>query len=254
MNKRLASLLAAGVFSLAAFQAEAAEKVTLQLKWVTQAQFAGYYVAKDKGFYEEEGLDVDIKPGGPDIAPADLREWLADSTCPVAIINGTSSSGPFLAELSGPRRVVITATKSGHEYNFAHFGDYLSAAIGDSAADLDKDEQTSLLEAYLLAGAKVREFYVDFLGFQIDWGHRFEPGLPLYMQASRAGLTLHLSEHVGDACPGSTVFVQMTGIDELHTELIGKKYKVPPTRHRDRPMERQMYGGDRSVRQPASIQ
>ncbi|MGF6176514.1 ABC transporter substrate-binding protein [Ensifer sp. 4252] len=72
MNKRLASLLAAGVFSLAAFQAEAADKVTLQLKWVTQAQFAGYYVAKDKGFYEEEGLDVDIKPGGPDIAPAQV--------------------------------------------------------------------------------------------------------------------------------------------------------------------------------------
>lgn len=69
MNKKLASLLAAAVFSLTAFQANAADKVTLQLKWVTQAQFAGYYVAKDKGFYEEEGLDVEIKPGGPDIAP-----------------------------------------------------------------------------------------------------------------------------------------------------------------------------------------
>ncbi|MQW85702.1 ABC transporter substrate-binding protein [Sinorhizobium saheli] len=72
MNKKLASLLAAGVFSLAAFSANAADKVTLQLKWVTQAQFAGYYVAKDKGFYEEEGLDVEIKPGGPDIAPAQV--------------------------------------------------------------------------------------------------------------------------------------------------------------------------------------
>ncbi|WP_026618101.1 ABC transporter substrate-binding protein [Ensifer aridi] len=69
MKKKIASLLAAGVFSLAAFHANAADKVTLQLKWVTQAQFAGYYVAKDKGFYEEEGLDVEIKPGGPDIAP-----------------------------------------------------------------------------------------------------------------------------------------------------------------------------------------
>jgi NitT/TauT family transport system substrate-binding protein len=49
--------------------AGAADKLTLQLKWVTQAQFGGYYVAKDKGFYEEAGLDVDIKPGGPDIAP-----------------------------------------------------------------------------------------------------------------------------------------------------------------------------------------
>jgi len=47
----------------------AADKVTLQLKWVTQAQFAGYFVAKDKGFYKEEGLDVTIKPGGPDVAP-----------------------------------------------------------------------------------------------------------------------------------------------------------------------------------------
>ena len=57
-----ASLLTAG-------GAFAADPVTLQLKWVTQAQFGGYYVAKDKGFYEEEGLDVTIKPGGPDIAP-----------------------------------------------------------------------------------------------------------------------------------------------------------------------------------------
>ena len=68
MKKLIVSMLA-GAMSLAAFQALAADKVTLQLKWVTQAQFAGYYVAKDKGFYEEEGLDVDIKPGGPDIAP-----------------------------------------------------------------------------------------------------------------------------------------------------------------------------------------
>lgn len=67
--KKLTISLLAGAMSLAAFQAMAADKVTLQLKWVTQAQFAGYYVAKDKGFYEEENLDVEIKPGGPDIAP-----------------------------------------------------------------------------------------------------------------------------------------------------------------------------------------
>src|SRR5262245_65742638 len=68
MKKLMVSVLA-GALSLAAFQAMAADKVTLQLKWVTQAQFAGYYVAKDKGYYEAENLDVDIKPGGPDIAP-----------------------------------------------------------------------------------------------------------------------------------------------------------------------------------------
>ncbi|WP_349358892.1 ABC transporter substrate-binding protein [Stappia sp.] len=63
------TLLAAAALALAFGPAQAADEVTLQLKWVTQAQFGGYYVAKDKGFYEEEGLDVTIKPGGPDIAP-----------------------------------------------------------------------------------------------------------------------------------------------------------------------------------------
>ena len=70
--KKLSTLTAGAValgFSLAAMPAIAADDVTLQLKWVTQAQFAGYYVAKDKGFYEEEDLNVTIKPGGPDIAP-----------------------------------------------------------------------------------------------------------------------------------------------------------------------------------------
>jgi NitT/TauT family transport system substrate-binding protein len=66
MKKFIAAAVAA---MLAAGAANAADKVTLQLKWVTQAQFAGYYVAHDKGFYEAEGLDVEIKPGGPDIAP-----------------------------------------------------------------------------------------------------------------------------------------------------------------------------------------
>ena len=58
--------------SVAATAAMAADKLALQLKWVTQAQFAGYYVAKDKGFYKEENLDVEIKPGGPDIAPVQV--------------------------------------------------------------------------------------------------------------------------------------------------------------------------------------
>ena len=67
--KKLMMSLMVGAMSLAAAQAMAADKVVLQLKWVAQGQFGGYFVAKDKGFYEEEGLDVEIKPGGPDIAP-----------------------------------------------------------------------------------------------------------------------------------------------------------------------------------------
>ncbi len=69
MKKHLITSLAAVAFALTAVSAQADDKVVLQLKWVTQAQFAGYYVAQDKGFYKEAGLDVEIKPGGPDIAP-----------------------------------------------------------------------------------------------------------------------------------------------------------------------------------------
>jgi hypothetical protein len=72
--------------------------------------------------------------------------------------------------------------------------------------------------------AKAREFYIEFLGFNVDWEHLFEPGLPLYMQVSRAGFTLHLSEHHGDACPGSTVFIWMQGIDEFHREITSRNY------------------------------
>src|SRR5262245_39868135 len=72
---------------------------------------------------------------------------------------------------------------------------------------------------------KAKAFYVDFLGFQIDWEHRFDESSPLYMQVSRAGLTLHLSEHHGDACPGSTVFFWMQGIDEYHGEIMSKGYR-----------------------------
>src|ERR1041385_1773851 len=68
MKRVIFGAIAAAV-GLGLASAQAADKVTLQLKWVTQAQFAGYYVAKAKGFYEAEGLDVDIKPGGPDVAP-----------------------------------------------------------------------------------------------------------------------------------------------------------------------------------------
>ena len=69
--KQLLSILAAFAM-LGASAVYSADKVTIQLKWVTQAQFAGYYVAKDKGFYADEDLDVTVKPGGPDIAPAQV--------------------------------------------------------------------------------------------------------------------------------------------------------------------------------------
>lgn len=76
----------------------------------------------------------------------------------------------------------------------------------------------------IFAEDKAREFYQDFLGFTLDWEHRFAAGMPLYRQVSRSGLVLHLSEHYGDATPGSTVFVPVDGIDAWQQELAAKNY------------------------------
>lgn len=73
--------------------------------------------------------------------------------------------------------------------------------------------------------AKAREFYCGFLGFTVDFEHRFEPGLPLYMGLSRGRLALHLSEHHGDASPGATLHVPMAGIAPFQQELAAKAYK-----------------------------
>lgn len=72
---------------------------------------------------------------------------------------------------------------------------------------------------------KAKEFYCDYLGFKVDWEHQFEPGLPKYIQVSREGLRLHLSEHYGDASPGARVFVEMTGVEDLHREVTSKGYR-----------------------------
>ncbi len=72
---------------------------------------------------------------------------------------------------------------------------------------------------------KAHEFYLGFLGFTVDWEHRYGDDFPLYTQVSRGGLRLHLSEHAGDATPGCNMCVYMTGIRAFQKELIDKKYR-----------------------------
>jgi catechol 2,3-dioxygenase-like lactoylglutathione lyase family enzyme len=71
---------------------------------------------------------------------------------------------------------------------------------------------------------KAREFYVGFLGFAVDWEHRFDDASPVYMQVARGGCVLHLSEHHGDCCPGSTVFARVKGVEDYHREISAKGY------------------------------
>ncbi len=96
---------------------------------------------------------------GPDVSAEQLSAWLKLVRRPLAVVQCASASAPFINRLSGEGRVVITATKSGDEKNFARFGQYIASAISDPAADLDKDSQVSLLEAYLTACRQVEEFY-----------------------------------------------------------------------------------------------
>ncbi len=71
---------------------------------------------------------------------------------------------------------------------------------------------------------KAKAFYVGFLGFKIDWEHRFEPGLPLYMQISLGDCVLHLSEHHGDCSPGAALRIQTEALEAFAAKLLAKSY------------------------------
>jgi uncharacterized glyoxalase superfamily protein PhnB len=71
---------------------------------------------------------------------------------------------------------------------------------------------------------KALEFYVDFLGFKIDWQHRFEKNFPLYLQISRGECVLHLSEHHGDSTPGSALRIETDELEALQQQLLAKEY------------------------------
>lgn len=151
-----------------------------------------------------DGRTAKFNLRGPDVSADDLAEWLKPFSRPLVVINTASASAPFLSTLSAPGRVVITATKSGFEQNYARFGQYLAGAIapapvspdasrggGESQADLDKDDQTSVLEAFLTASAAVEQYYAaagllatehallddngDGLGTRADWFRGVRP-------------------------------------------------------------------------------
>ncbi|HUD45248.1 MAG TPA: hypothetical protein VMR33_00375 [Candidatus Baltobacteraceae bacterium] len=111
------------------------------------------------GTYDGRSAKFNLR--GPDISADDLAAALKSCRRPLAVVQCASASGPFLPALSGPDRVIITATRSGYEDNATHFGGYLAADIASPSADLDKDGQTSLLEAFLLASRQVQQYYKD---------------------------------------------------------------------------------------------
>ena len=77
----------------------------------------------------------------------------------------------------------------------------------------------------ILDEAKARQFYLDFLGFAVDFEHRFEPSAPIYLGVSRGDCRLHLSEHHGDGTPGAVVRILVDELEAYHRALLAKQYK-----------------------------
>lgn len=137
------------------------------------------------GTYDGKTAKFNLR--GPDISATNLAAALKPCQWPLVVIQCASASAPFMTALSAPGRVIITATRSGYELNATRFGNYLARAIADPEADLDKDGQVSLLEAFLAAARRTQDFYKeqgrmltehaliddngDGLGTPADWFH-----------------------------------------------------------------------------------
>lgn len=108
-----------------------------------------------------DGREARLNLRGPDLTAKELGSALAPLRRPVVFVHGGSGAGPFLAALSAPDRIIITATRSGHELNYARFGERFAEAVANPAADIDQDGQTSLLEAFVTAAQNVQAFYAE---------------------------------------------------------------------------------------------
>jgi hypothetical protein len=106
-----------------------------------------------------DGKEARFNLRGPDVSDRELADWLKPIPRPLVVVNCASASAPFMKTLAGTNRVVVTATRSGNELNFARFGEYFAKALASAASDLDKDGQVSLLESFLVASRHVAEFY-----------------------------------------------------------------------------------------------
>jgi len=106
-----------------------------------------------------DGRIAKLNLRGPDVSATELRDWLAPFQRPMVIVHGGSASAPFLNALSGPNRIVITATENANEINYARFGERFATAVSNPEADIDRDGQTSILEAFVSAANKTEIYY-----------------------------------------------------------------------------------------------
>jgi hypothetical protein len=188
-----------------------------------------------------DGRDARFNARGDDFTAAELAEWLKPVKRPLVVICAFSSSGPFLKPLSATGRMVITATRTGAEQNYSHFGEYISEAIADPAADLDQDGQTSLLEAWLTAAQRLAAFYKtegrlttehtllddngDGLGTPADWFKGLRPTKKSQSLAVPDGTRAHQLHLIPNAAETALPAAVRAERDKLEVELAALRDK-----------------------------
>ena len=182
-----------------------------------------------------DGRSARFNLRGPDISAEELASVLKPLQRPLVLINCASASGPFMSALAGSNRVVITATRSGYEVSATHFGEYLAKAVANPNADLDKDGQTSLLEAFLFASRQLDQFYKeagrlatehpllddtgDGLGTPADWFRGVRAGKTAANGKPADGIRAHQIHLVRSAAEQSLPPQARARRDELERQL-----------------------------------
>ncbi len=130
----------------------------LKAKLAAETSLELWLILAGHGTFDQREAKFNLR--GPDMTDRELASWLEAYPGRLAVVNTASASGSFVRALSRPGRIVVTATKNEGEQSYARFGKFFAEAVGGGKeADLDNDEQVSLLEAFLFAAGRVAEFY-----------------------------------------------------------------------------------------------
>ena len=178
---------------------------------------------------------------GPDVSAKDLAAWLKPIQRPVVVVNCSASSAPFINQLSANNRVIVTATRSGGEHNFARFGKHFAEAIASAESDLDHDDEVSVHEAFVRASAEVQRFYdaearlmtehalIDDNGDSRGTPATMFRGSKTIAQAKEGSVDGKLSRRISLATTGNVLSLtddelkQRTGLENQIEQLRGKK-------------------------------
>ena len=201
------------------------------------------------GHGTSDGKEPKFNLRSDDLRASELVDWLKPIQRTTVIVCGFSASGAWLKPMAAAGRVVVSATKTGSENNYARLGGYLAQAIADPAADMDKDGETSLLEAWLVASRKTADFYKeegrlatehslledngDGLGTPADWFRGVRAVKKARDGTPPDGIRAAQIHLVRSAAERALTAAQRSARDALERELSGLRDRKPAMKEDD---------------------